>query len=95
MELSKGIKVTSFFPGRVRLHVAELKHAPALAKMAELELAKVLGIKRVETNPALGSMLILYNRRVLAQPTSAQSLLSTLDNLFPGHDFARLSHWLT
>jgi hypothetical protein len=94
MELSKGIKVTSFFPGRVRLHVAELKHASGLCRTAETELARVPGITQVETNAALGSMLIRYDRRALAQPHAAEALVSILDKLFPGHDFGRLSHWL-
>lgn len=94
MELSKGIKVTSFFPGRVRLHVAELKHAPGLCKTAETELASVPGITHIETNPALGSVLIRYDRRQLAQPHAVEQLASVLDKLFPGHGFERLSHWL-
>lgn len=95
MEISKGIKVTSFFPGRVRLHVAELKHAPALANAAEQALSQLAGIRHVETNPALGSMLIQYDRRALSQPQAAQALIGALDKLFPGHDFARFSHWLS
>lgn len=95
MEISKGIKVTSFVPGRARLHVTELRHAPALCARVTEALNTVPGIHRIETNAAVGSMLIVYDRDTVAQPASAQRLVAVLDELFPGHDFARLSHWLS
>jgi hypothetical protein len=59
--VTEGIKVVHALRGRVRLKVAKVKGNPELARKAQEKLAAVPGIRRVETNPVTGSVLVLFD----------------------------------
>ena len=52
--------ITSFFPGRVRLRAEVFKEADLVSK-ARTILEKSDAVKKIETNPVTGSVLIEYN----------------------------------
>ncbi|MGD2075141.1 MAG: hypothetical protein PVI91_15335 [Gammaproteobacteria bacterium] len=94
MKIAEGVRVTSFFPGRVRLKVDDLRGNQVLAQAVEVRLASIDGIRHVEANPASGSLLVKYDRRQIAQTASARALGAALRELFPRIDFSRFEHWL-
>jgi len=55
-----GVHVVHAVPGRIRLKVHALKGRPAVARQLEDGLRRVAGVRRVETNPVTGSVLLLY-----------------------------------
>ena len=95
MQVANGVKVLSFFPGRVRLRVDALKGDRGLVEAVELRLAKIPGISHVEAHATSASLLVKYDARQIGRPASAQALTAALRELFPGVDVSRLQHWLT
>ncbi len=79
----EGLKIVHALPGRVRLRIGKVKGNPTLARRAENQLAKVPGIKQVETATTTGSLLIHYNLEELCAETSLVTLEETLRELFP------------
>jgi hypothetical protein len=53
--------------GRLRLKVPEVKGAPRKAREIERHLAQAPGVDEVSANPVTGSVLILYNPRLISQ----------------------------
>jgi Heavy metal associated domain 2 len=51
---------THHIPGRIRARLAAIKRNPAQAAALQQWLASLDGVKRVETNPLTGSVLIQY-----------------------------------
>ena len=51
--------------GRLRIKVPEVKGAPSKAREVERHLAQVHGVDEVSANPVTGSVLILYNSRLI------------------------------
>jgi hypothetical protein len=94
MKIAEGVKVLSFFPGRVRLRVDALKGNRVLAEAVEMRLKSIPGIARVETNATSASLLVRYDRRRIAQRDAAQALGAALRELFPQLDFSRLEGFL-
>ena len=94
MKIAEGVKVLSFFPGRVRLRIDDLKGNRALAQAVEARLAGIAAISHVEANSASASLLVKYDRRQIGRPDSARALDAALRELFPRLNFSRLQHWL-
>lgn len=90
----EGIKVVHALPGRVRLKVARVKGNPPLAREAQAKLAKVPGIRQVETQPTTGSLLIRYDTDELFSLTSLEILSATLAEIFPEIEVVTLAAWL-
>jgi hypothetical protein len=91
----EGIKVVHALPGRVRLKVARVKGNPPLAREAGAKLAKVPGIRQVETQPTTGSLLIRYDTAELFAVTSLEILSATLAEVFPEIEVVTLAAWLS
>ena len=53
--------VHAALPGRVRLHLAGLHRAPALATTVERGMAALAGVQRVAASPRTGNVLVLYD----------------------------------
>ncbi len=51
--------------GRLRIKVPEVKGAPSKAQEVECHLAQSHGVDEVSANPVTGSVLILYNSRLI------------------------------
>ncbi len=91
----EGIKVVHALRGRVRLKVARVKGNPPLAREAREKLAKVPGIRQVETRPDTGSLLIHYDTEELFSLTSLEILSATLGEIFPEIEVVTLASWLS
>jgi allophanate hydrolase subunit 1 len=61
-------------PGRLRVKLAAIKRAPAVAEHLEQVLRRDKGIKDAVANPLTGSLLVHYD----PQRTSSQAILSRL-----------------
>jgi hypothetical protein len=53
--------------GRLRIKVPEVKGAPLKAREIEGHLALCPGVEEVSANPITGSVLVLYNPRLIGQ----------------------------
>jgi hypothetical protein len=85
-----GIKVVSYFPGRIRLRVDKLKHDPGFAAAVQEKLQDVPGIKKLEVKESTGSILVVYDKKTLVQPAASKQLLARLHKLFPEADTDRI-----
>lgn len=90
----EGVKITSFFPGRIRLKIADLVDNAALAARVERDIAAIDGIRQIEIDPQDGSVLIKYEKRRITAPDASRALLQTLRRHFPDRDFSKIEHWL-
>lgn len=91
----EGIKVVHALPGRVRLKVDRVKGNPPLAREARAKLAKVPGIRQVETKSSTGSLLIHYDTDELFSLPSLEILSATLAEVFPEIEVVTLASWLS
>jgi hypothetical protein len=53
--------------GRLRIKIPEVKGAPHNAREVERHLGACAGVEEVSANPITGSVLILYNPRLIGQ----------------------------
>jgi hypothetical protein len=53
--------------GRLRIKIPEVKGAPLKAREIEEHLALCTGVEEVSGNPITGSVLVLYNPRLIGQ----------------------------
>jgi len=53
--------------GRLRIKIPEVKGAPHKAREIERHLASCAGVEEVSASPITGSVLILYNPRLIGQ----------------------------
>jgi hypothetical protein len=90
-----GIKVVSFFPGRVKLRVEKLKDNHHFAEKVENDLRGLACIKLVEADADSGNVLIKYDKKSFKDEKNVDDLVSVLNALFPGLDGGRLKSWLT
>lgn len=90
----EGVKVRSFFPGRVRLKVEALKGKPELAGRVQADLAGIDAIQSVEVHPDTGSVTLRYDRKAIRSPASVDALVTTLGRHFPHIDFEQIRGWL-
>lgn len=89
-----GIKITHFFPGRVRLKVEKVKNNEAFAKKIEAELSNTLCISEVEVSVLTGSVLVKYDKHTIKDTKNSDHLLTTLKKLFPDLDTDKLRPYL-
>lgn len=85
-----GIKIISFFPGRVKLKLETLVGQEDLARRASAELSQARAIKKVLVDPLKGHVLINYDRKRIAEPESLDELTGVLSGLFPDLDWDAL-----
>jgi hypothetical protein len=90
----EGVKLKSFFPGRVKLRVEAIEGDEQFARNVQDDLAALEGIKFVEADPERGTLMIKYDKKRLLQPDCAQALLAVLEGHFPSIDFDRIKGWL-
>ncbi len=79
----KGIRVVHAMPGRVRLKVDKVKGNPAFAHKAQEKLGQMPGIKKVETHPLTGSVLVYYDAAALLSDGALAALTDGFSELFP------------
>ena len=79
----KGIQVVHTMPGRVRLRVDKVKGNQAFAQKAQDKLGRVPGIKKVETRPLTGSVLVYYDAAALVAEGTLAALTDGFSELFP------------
>jgi Heavy metal associated domain 2 len=93
----KGIRVSHFIPGRVRLKAAAIKDNPPFARQVIELFEEIRGINQVEANFLTGSLLIEYEAAELRSPESADQLAEALRHLLPQVDREKvmsLLEWL-
>ncbi len=91
---TESVKILSYIPGRVRLRLDEIKGQPEFAAQVEQRIAEIPGIKAVEAKSDTGSLLLKYERKALKDPATVQTMLGTLEELFPHRDIGKLRGWL-
>lgn len=89
-----GIDIAHYAPGRLRLRVARLKADAPLAARLHERLAAVPGVRKVETRPLTGSVLIEFSANALHAASTRTALIDALTGLFPGLDGRRLGDFL-
>jgi hypothetical protein len=86
----EGVKILSFFPGRVKLRIEAVKGEEALAKRATKDIGAIDAIKKIMVDPGKGDVLINYDRKLIKEPATIDALSDTLSELFPDMDVAAL-----
>lgn len=61
----RSVEISSYLPGRVRLHSKKLIGNPGLEQQVQQQLGVFREIERVETNTVTGSILIHYVPEIL------------------------------
>lgn len=61
----RSVEISSYLPGRVRLHSKKLIGNPGLEQQVQQQLGAFREIERVETNTVTGSILIYYVPEIL------------------------------
>jgi hypothetical protein len=92
-----GIDVVHAHPGRVRLKFPQIKHDPEFAARIEKALAPVPAVKRVESNPVTGNLLVLYDPGGIASPETLEALEPLSESLaehLPELDVEEFARWL-
>jgi hypothetical protein len=85
-----GVKILSFFPGRVKLRIEAVQGEEALAKKATADIGANAAIKKIMVDPGKGDVLINYDRKLIKEPETIDALSDTLAELFPDMDVAAL-----
>ena len=81
--MENDIRVMHFIPGRIRVRSQRVKRSQDFAHEVENRLAGLVGVKKVETNPVTGSILVEYDPGTLAMPEQRQAARDALHGLFP------------
>jgi heavy-metal-associated domain-containing protein len=66
-------------PGRLRMHVPEIKGNVANARVLEARISSIKGVSRVESRELTGSIVVQYNPRMV----DAKTLISALSGVPP------------
>ncbi|MGO0121862.1 HAD-IC family P-type ATPase [Desulfothermobacter acidiphilus] len=77
------VAVRHRIPGRMRLHLSPLQRGHVSPSHLKSYLEEIAGIKRVETNPATGNLLVVYDFRRLREVEVLKRIESTLRTLPP------------
>ncbi|MGD8785295.1 MAG: hypothetical protein PVG75_12705 [Thioalkalispiraceae bacterium] len=85
-----GIKVVSFFPGRVRLRIEKLETDSGFADKIKSGLSDIPGIKKLEVKESNNSILVVYDKKKLKQPDASKRLIEELSTLFPDADIDKV-----
>jgi hypothetical protein len=96
--VTAGIQIAHYLPGRVRLRLPRLKENASLAGDVERTLAALEGVSHVETSTTTGSVLVLYEPRLLASLDleavgALMELAHTLGLSCEDGDMDLLQHW--
>jgi Heavy metal associated domain 2 len=88
-----------YLPGRVRVKLPRLKGNASLAGEVERTLAALQGVCQVETSTTTGSVLVLYEPRLLVSLDleavgALMELAHTLGLSFEERDMDLLQHWV-
>ena len=89
-----GIKVVSFFPGRVRLRIEKIEQEPGFGDKVQSSLEGIPGIKKLEVKESTSSVLVVYDKKKLKQPEASEQLMQQLHKLFPDLDVGRVKDLL-
>ncbi len=95
--IPSSVGVMHAHPGRVRLKMPQIKKDPGFGGKVEQLLSPVPGIKKVQTNPLTGSLLVLYDPERIGSPEALEALEPVAESLapyFPDLDLKRLAGWL-
>ena len=97
--VTSGIQIVHYLPGRVRVKLPKLKGNASLAGEVECTLAALEGVCHVETSTTTGSVLVLYEPRLLASLDleavgSLMELAHTLGLSFEDGDMDTFQHWV-
>jgi hypothetical protein len=97
--VTSGIQIVHYLPGRVRVKLPRLKGNASLAGEVERALAALQGIDHVETSTTTGSVLVLYEPRLLTSLDleavgSLMELAHTLGLSFEDGDMDTFQHWV-
>ena len=77
------LRLVSHFPGRLRVRAETFRALPGAAEEVAARIAEEPGVTEVKTSPVTGSMLVLYEPRVLQLPRLVQALVRA-GQQFPG-----------
>lgn len=88
------VQIVHLVPGRVRLKSKQLRALPELAQKLHVAFQAIPGMQSVEVNATTGSVLILYDRQVIAADGSLERLAHVLDGLLPNLDREAVLDWL-
>lgn len=83
------LQVIHILPGRIRLKVPALKADPVRARAVQERIAPKAGIRKVEVNPATGSVLVFFDESI------GLASLGSLQELFPSLSLTELQDRLT
>lgn len=61
----RSVKISSYLPGRIRLHWKKMAGNPSLEQDVQKTLSRFRELERVETNLATGSILLQYQPEIL------------------------------
>jgi Heavy metal associated domain 2 len=97
--MTSGIQIVHYLPGRVRVKLPRLKGNASLAGEVERTLAALQGVCHVETSTTTGSVLVLFEPRLLTSLAletvgSLMELAHTLGLSFEDGDIDLLQHWV-
>lgn len=88
------VQIVHLVPGRVRLKSKQLRTVPTLAQKIRGAFRGIPGMQSVEVNAVTGSVLILYDRQLIAADGSLERLAHVLGGLFPTLDREAVLEWL-
>jgi hypothetical protein len=97
--VTSGIQIVHHLPGRVRVKLPRLKGNTSLAGEVERALAALQGVCHVETSTTTGSVLVLYEPRLLTSLDleavgALRELAHTLGLPFEDGDMDLFQHWV-
>jgi hypothetical protein len=97
--VTSAIQIVHYLPGRVRVKLPRLKGSASLAAEIERTIAALEGVYHVETSTTTGSVLVLYEPRLLASLDleavgALRDLAHMLGLSFEDGDRDLLRHWV-
>jgi hypothetical protein len=97
--VTSAMQIVHYLPGRVRVKLPRLKGSASLAAEVERTLAALEGVCHVETSTTTGSVLVLYEPRLLASLDleavgALRELAHMLGLSFEDGDRDLLRHWV-
>jgi hypothetical protein len=79
-----------FAPGRLRVTIRQLKGKPELARILEMRLAPVHGIRHIEIDPTNGSCQLVYDSTSVTSPVFLDALSDALRTFLPRSNLKKL-----
>ena len=85
-----GVRVVHAIPGRIRLKIPMISQDPRLASDIEERLSRIDGVRRVETSPVTGSVLVFFEGGAATSAGCLRALSDGLPALFSSLDWKEL-----